>query len=460
MNEKDFLRLLEEHDQRQMLAHYAGMDRKKQLELINNLTGLDFDLVFKLYNDCLSRRDAGNLIAEVKPARIIPMPETPEERAYCEKAKSVGESLISNNRVATLIVAGGQGVRLGHDRPKGTFSISPVMHKTLFQLFAEQMKAISTRYKCSLPLLIMTSYENHGDTIAFFDSNRYFGLSKDDVFFFQQAMLPTVTPDGNLFLKDDTHLFQNPDGHGGSLRALYTSGLLGDLMERGFTELFYCQVDNPLVRIADPVFLGYHALVESECSTKVVRRKNIDEKVGVYVTMNGTDAILEYSDFDGKHMRALDENGALLYWAGNTAIHVLSLPFIERLNSHGFALPYHCASKQQDIINADGTKYSLNLWKFETFVFDAMPLAARTCCMEVDRAEEFSPVKNSTGPDSPETARQAMNRQHKRWLEAAGIKVSPGACIEISPLFALDEDELVSKLKGKVLSIDEDTYFG
>jgi UDP-N-acetylglucosamine/UDP-N-acetylgalactosamine diphosphorylase len=214
------------------------------------------------------------------------------------------------------------------------------------------------------------------------------------------------------------------------------------------------------VKIADPVFLGYHAMARAEVSTKVVRRQSIEEKVGVYLSCNGKDAIIEYSDLSPEYMSALDEVGNILYWAGNTAIHVFSLPFIKRINDHGFALPYHCARKNTDRTDRNGRPVRLDVWKFETFVFDAIPLAERTCCMEVLREEEFAPVKNSEGTDTPETARQAMEHLFRNWIEKAGVKITPGVAVEISPLYALDKAELGNKLKNKNLTIQTDTYFG
>ena len=459
MNTNRLLDLLKAHNQDHIIEHFNKLPSNKQAQFIKSCADLDLDLVFRLNKECRETSGALVLTGEIKPANVIPIPETPEEKKYQQAARLAGESLISQGKVAVLIVAGGQGVRLGHDKPKGTFPISPVMNKTLFHLFAERVKALSIRYGACIPLLIMTSYENHAETVAFFDSFGYFGLEQKDIYFFQQGMLPSITPDGQLLLKDETSLFVNPDGHGGSLRALYTSGLVDLLAEQGISELFYCQVDNPLVKIADPVFLGYHSFARAQCSTKAVRRTEIEEKVGVYVSVNGKDAILEYSDFGGRHMSALDKDGAILYWAGNTAIHILNLAFVKGLNDHGFALPYHCANKEVEIVNSTGSTRSVNVWKFETFVFDAIQLATRTCCMEVDRGEEFSPVKNKSGQDSPSTARQSMINLHKNWLRDAGVNVPSGPMIEISPLFALDKEELINKLKGTIHSITQDTYF-
>lgn len=459
MRANQLVALLTTHGQNHIVEHFLGLPSAQQSEFLQNCSDLDFDLLFRLYRECVrSTRDLTRS-ADIRPPRVIPIPRNKAEHQIREKAKRLGELLISNGKVAVLIVAGGQGVRLGHDKPKGTFPITPIMNKTLFQLFSEQIRALSLRHKARIPLLIMTSHENHDETRAYFKTCRFFGLPERDVHFFQQDMLPSITPNGELILKNDTQLFVNPDGHGGSLRALHKSGLLDLLLDQGFSELFYCQVDNPLAKIADPTFLGYHHMESAECSTKVVRRYDVEEKVGIYVSLNGKDAIIEYSDYGGAHMRALDKDGNILYWAGNTAIHALNLSFIRRLNDRGFALPYHCASKVVDISRSIQPQRSLEVWKFETFVFDAIPLAKKTLCMEVDRREEFAPVKNKSGPDSPATARASLTGLYRTWLTQAGIVVPPNISVEVSPLFALDKEELLLKLKDKEISLDQDTYF-
>lgn len=460
MDEREFLNQLKANNQDHIIDHIHRLSPDKKSKFFQNSSNLDLNLVFRLHKEFSSKKNTSFPSAIIQPPQIITLPRTADEQQSCNDAKRIGEALITHQKVAILVVAGGQGVRLGHNKPKGTLPISPIIKKTLFQLLSEQVKALSLRYHSRIPLLIMTSPENYHDTVEFFDSSNHFGLDKNDVYFFQQGMLPTITPDGMLLLKDETNLFVNPDGHGGSLIALYKSGLLDMLTDQGFSELFYCQIDNPLVKIADPLFLGYHALAASECSTKVVRRQRIDEKVGVYVSLNGKDAILEYSDFDGKHMEALDANGNILYWAGNTAIHIINLSFVKAINEHGFALPFHCANKSVELIDSNGITKKIDAWKFETFVFDAIPLAARTCCMEIDRSEEFSPVKNKSGSDSPLTAQKSMVALHKSWLRDAGIVSPLETVIEISPLFALDKEEVIRKLKGKIQLIDKDTYFG
>ncbi len=458
MTERKFLRIFKKHNQHHILDHYKNLSPQKQNTFLQGLEGLDFDLIFALHKDFCHKQTLSRITQDIRPASIITIPTSSEEKAFKEKARTIGESLIRKEKIAALIVAGGQGSRLGFEGPKGTFPITPVEKKTLFQLFSESLQAMSMRYHTTIPLLIMTSIENHQDTLNFFESHNFFGLARDSIHFFQQGMLPSITPDSKLLLRDETNLFMNPDGHGGSLKALYDSGLLTYLIEKGVSELFYCQIDNPLVRIADPVFLGYHIMMNADISTKVVRRINIKEKVGVYVSVNGRDTIIEYSDLSPEKMSALDDHGDILYWAGNTAIHVLGLPFIRRLTQRGFALLYHCAEKSVQAIGPNGKLTKTQCWKFETFVFDAISLTEKTCCMEVARNEEFSPVKNREGADSPETASRAMNNLYRGWLEETGMAIPPDTQIEISPLFALDKEELVSKLKGSRLDIEGDVY--
>ncbi len=458
MTEQELLHVLQQYGQDHLADHYHALPSHHKHDFLRKILQFDIHLAFGLYKEFHSKKCAVEMERVIEPPQVITIPKNGQEREKIEEAFTAGESLIKQQKVAVLIVAGGQGSRLGYEGPKGTFPISPLKGKTLFQLFAEQILALSRRYGTVIPLLIMTSQENNKDTIDFFHTHDFFGLSPMNVHFFQQGMLPTITPDGKLLIKDDGNFVANPDGHGGSLKALHDSGLLGKLTQEGYEELFYCQVDNPLVKIADPVFLGLHSIKGADASTKVVRRKDISEKVGLYVYMNGRDAVVEYSDIGADYMSALDEDGDILYWAGNTAIHVFSLAFIRRITSHGFVLPYHCAQKVVEYTDHTGRSCVADVWKFEAFVFDAIPFAGKTCCMEVLREEEFAPVKTKDGPDSPETAQQAMINLHKSWLQKAGIEIDPDAKIEISPLFALDAGEIQEKIGGKKFTGKKDIY--
>ncbi len=459
MTEQDLLKTLENYGQYHILDHYRTLAPHQRQVFLETNRELDLRLVFDLFRQFSKKGHAGHArTTDIGPPRIVCIPRSACEHDDALRARSIGESLLERQKVAVLIVAGGQGSRLGFEGPKGTFPLSPVRGKTLFQLFAEQVRALSARFGVTIPLLIMTSGDNHEDTVRFFHGNRHFGLAPDSVRFFSQGVLPAISPDGRLILRDEVHFYTNPNGHGGSLKALSDSGLLARLIAGGYEELFYCQVDNPLVRIADPVFLGHHSMMDAQVSTKVVRRRSVEEKVGVYLDVDGRQAVIEYSDLDEDHMRALDDQGGILYWAGNTAIHIFSLSFIRDLNSDGFALPYHCAKKSAYVVSSDWEPASIDVWKFETFVFDAVPLAQRACCMEVAREEEFAPVKNKEGPDSPDTARRALIDLHRTWLEKAGVEVPPDTKVEISPLFALTPEETAEKLRNRQVAISPEVY--
>jgi UDP-N-acetylglucosamine/UDP-N-acetylgalactosamine diphosphorylase len=307
---------------------------------------------------------------------------------------------------------------------------------------------------------------NLGETRRFFETNSYFGLQEEEVLFFTQGLFPSLTPEGKLLLTAEGGLFQNPDGHGGTISAIKDSGSLNHMAGVGVEELYYFQVDNPLVRIPDPPFLGRHALEGSQMSTKVIEKAYPEEKIGVIGTVDGKPGVIEYSDISEENQRARDEHGNLLYSHGSIAIHILNLRF---LHSHSGRLPLHIAEKkiQTLIPNDRGGRVEERIGiKFEMFIFDALRDAANPLFFETNREEEFAPLKNKTGRDSIETCRQGMMNLYARWLQANGISVParegrPVHRIEISPTLAWDAESLGESLKQRLPStvnrIDEDT---
>ena len=299
----------------------------------------------------------------------------------------------------------------------------------------------------------MTSQTNNGSTVKFFKEHNYFGLSPGDVRFIVQDMIPAIDRKGKLILDAPDHIFMNPNGHGGSLKALWESGTIADLRDKGIDTLFYFQVDNVLTRICDPVYIGYHISAGSEMSNKVVRKKYAGEKMGVLCKIDGKLGLVEYSDFDEDLKNALNKDGSLRFWTGNIATHIFDLGFIERENQGGFRLPYHIAEKSIPYISAKGDLVrptSKNGIKFESFVFDALQDARKTVSIEVLREEEFSPLKNSEGENSPVTIRQHQNNFYGSWLESAGVKLARDVDnniqvdVEVSPLLALDKQAFLS----------------
>jgi len=276
---------------------------------------------------------------------------------------------------------------------------------------------------------------------------------------FAQGTLPSITPQGELLLKDGPSLLTNPDGHGGALKAMRSRGIIDEMKGLGISEIFYTQIDNPLVKIADPVLLGYHKMEGSQVSTKVVRRKSCEEKVGVFMSENGRSRVVEYSDM-GPDDKCIFDKTEMRDWAGNTGTHVFSVDFIDRLMRGDFDLPYHKAVKKAQAFDpGSGQKKETEAWKFEKFIFDVIPFAEKTCCVELDRAEEFAPLKNREGADSPETVKPAMSSLHKAWLKEAGIETGGCETVEVSPLYALDKQDAARKAK-KEKGRRHGCYFG
>ena len=332
--------------------------------------------------------------------------------------------------VALIVVAGGSGTRLGFDGPKGTFPIGPVSSASLFQIHAEKIVALGRRHGRPLPLYVMTSPENHAATIAFFEANHRFEI--EHVRFFTQGRMPAVNRDaGKVLLAAKDRVALSPDGHGGTLAALAAPGpdgspsCLQEMRQRGIQTLFYFQVDNPLVQIADPAFLGLHRQADAEMSFKVIERLSPDEKLGVVVLVDGRPEVIEYSDLPPELASLREPDGRLSLWAGSIAIHVLELPFIERIVG-GHHLPFHRAIKKVPYVDETGRLINPaepNGVKFEQFIFDALPQARRWAIVETDRGSEFEPLKNAVGQDSPATVHQRMSDLFGNWLEQAGATI-------------------------------------
>lgn len=450
-------RKLTELGQTHVLKFYESLDTVARQNLTRQLQSLDFQNLPELVDQYVRQKPALALPTNFEPVPAYPRTPDAARRPFYQEAEKRGRQLLAEGKVAAFLVAGGQGTRLGYDGPKGEYPITPVKNKPLFQVFAEQLLAHSDRAGAVIPWYIMTSDNNDVQTRAFFHKHHFFGYAEEAVFFFQQGMMPAFSTDGKLLLAEKDSLALSPDGHGGSLRALDKSGALADMQQRKVEHLSYFQVDNPLVHCIDPLFLGLHDLTGSEMSSKTVPKANPLEKVGNFVVGDGLLQVIEYIDFPEALATQTVADGSPKFNAGSIAIHALRVSFISRLNEGGrLRLPWHRAVKKVPYVNDHGhlvKPEKPNAVKLEQFVFDAIPLAKDAMVYTTDRAEEFSPVKNAEGADSPETCRRDQIRRAARWLKDAGVDVpyrgpDPDATIEISPLKALSPEDL----RGKGLS--------
>jgi UDP-N-acetylglucosamine/UDP-N-acetylgalactosamine diphosphorylase len=416
--------------------------------LLSQIEQLDVNSILEMQKKLQSAKEKASF-PDIEPASVLELSEKQRPQM-----RNVGEALLKEGKVGIILVAGGQGTRLGFDGPKGCFEIGPVTRRSLYEIHARKVLNLQRRYFKEIPFYIMTSQENDMATRRFFATHNYFGLSPELVIFFKQGMLPAMFPDGRIIMDRPDHIFFSPDGHGGVLKAMQVNGILEDMRKRGLSTLFYFQVDNPLVEIADPVFLGVHITEKADMSLKVCAKRDPEEGLGVVVTRKGRNMLVEYSELTKEQKHARDEKtGKLKFLYGSVAIHVFALDFLEQMTS--IQMPLHIAHKK--IPWCDDTGKTIipdkpNGYKFEKFIFDVLPFAKRSVNLVFNRQDEFSPVKNAEGNDSPATTRLDMNLKYARWLEQAGVKVPrdennlPRVNIEIDPCFANSAEELSSKL--------------
>jgi len=414
-------------------------------------------LVARLVGQFLGHDEEGPAGGPLAPPDAIPLARGPEDQARDHAARASGEAALRARRAGLVLLAGGQGTRLGFDGPKGNFPFGPVTGTTLFAHHAAKVATLRARYAAPLPWCILTSPANDADTPAAFMDAGWFGLDPESVRFVVQGTLPAVdSTTGQLLLEAPGRLALSPDGHGGLFLALRRSGALDWLAAGGVQTIFTFQVDNPLTSIADPGFLGHHLAAGAEMSNLAVRKREPGERVGLIARRGDQTVVVEYSDLDEVTAAARDAAGELVLWAGNVATHFIEVDFARRLTDGGLQLPYHRAVKKVPYVDAGGQTVAPqvpNALKFETFIFDALPMARASITVEIARDEQFSPIKNAEGNDSPQTCRRDMNRLYARWLVGAGVSVACGADgepvdIEIDPRLALDAGEVRARLAG------------
>jgi len=446
-------KLLRKHQQSHLLAFWDQLDTSQRDDLLAQIQQLDFAKIDFWVANFVRKSASAAVSLDFAPAlSYSPRPTDPQQQRKYAEAVKLGKELISAGKVGAFVVAGGQGTRLGFDGPKGDFPISPVKNKTLFQLFAESIAAVSKKYQAVCPWYIMTSPLNHAETIEIFRSNDDYGLDHRNIFIFQQGTLPNFSSDGKILLADKANIACSPDGHGGSLKALYRSGALADMKRRGIELLSYWQVDNPLINIFDPLFVGLHVLDQAEMSSKALIKTGPKEKVGNFCLVDGKVTVIEYSDLPDELAEKQNPDGSLVFQLGSIAIHIISREFVERLNADDFSLPLHRAVKEIAHIDEHGNPVKSDGVKLESFVFDALPLASNSIILQTVRSEEFAPTKNATGVDSVETTKQMLVDRAADWLESAGVSVprkpdrSPDCLLEIAPGFALERNEVAAKL--------------
>lgn len=459
-----------------LLTFWPQLSQTEQAALTAQLETLDIARVNHIYKKAIAAEKSAAAAEEA----IEPLPQDASDTVtqHPERAaewRATGLAAVARGEVGVLLMAGGQGTRLGSSAPKGCYDIGLPSHKSLFQYQAEriarlqqvaQEEAGKPEGSVVVPWYIMTSGPTRRETEEFFKTNAYFGLKPENVVFFEQGTLPCLTMDGKVLLETKSRVAVAPDGNGGVYAALRsplsstdkTRSVLSDLESRKVLYVHAYCVDNCLVRVADPVFVGYGISKQADCAAKVVPKAHPTEAVGVVARRGAKYSVVEYSEISAAQAAARDgTTGELLFRAGNIANHFYSTAFLRRVAAFEDDLAFHIARKKIPHValptGAPVKPSSPNGMKLEMFVFDVFPHTERFAVLEVAREEEFSPLKNApgTGADDPETSRRDLLAQHRRFLEAAGAAVKDGVEIELSPLVTYAGEGL-APVKGKTFT--------
>lgn len=403
--------ILKKYGQEHLLNHYETLDEVHKQKLLNQIETINFELINSLYHN--TKKENKHETDKITPIEYLDKNRLYDDYKYYE---NIGKKAIQEGKLAAVTMAGGQGTRLGHNGPKGTYDIGLDSHKSLFELLSDNLKEEGKKYGVMIPWFIMTSRENNKATIEFFEKHKYFGYQKDkNLFFFIQGELPMVDTEGKILIGEDGLIKQAADGHGGIYESLVKSGMTQKMNQMGIQWVFIGGIDNCLVKMVDPVLMGIAIDKAVTIACKSVVKANAQEKVGVFCKRNGKPSVIEYSEITEEMAEARDENGELLYGESHILCNLFRVDIIERMGEN--PLPYHVAYKKATYLDRDGNLVvpdSPNAYKFEAFLFDAFGEVDDMAILRVKREEEFAPVKNadSAGVDCPSTARELYKKYH------------------------------------------------
>lgn len=403
MSLEEVRELLKKHNQEHLMLSYERLDEQGKEKLLKQIEATDFEECERLYNLTKTKKEFSNIELDL-------LKTTDTTHLSFEEIKKItfkGEKLIKEGKYAVVMMAGGQGTRLGHSGPKGTFDFGLASHKTIFEVFADRFKEAKDILGVTIPWYIMTSRENNKETIEFFEKNNYFGYKEGIKKFFVQKELPMMTEDGKLLLDENGFIKEAANGHGGVYEALVDNGILEEMKNDGIEWIFICGVDNVLVKLIDTVLLGYTALNNYKITSVSCIKEYPQERVGVLCKKNGKPSVVEYTEFPDELKEAVNENGELMYGEAHLLMNLFHISVINDIAEN--ALPYHVAHKKSDYMNESGEVVKAtepNAYKFESFLFDAFERLDEIGVLRYHREECFAPIKNAKGQDSPETARE------------------------------------------------------
>ncbi len=399
MKEEIILKL-KKYDQMHLIKFYDELKETEKNYIENQIEKIDFDQVDKLYETTKEEKKYSDKIEPMKYIDKYKLSED-ERKHYAQ----IGDEIIKNGEYAVATMAGGQGTRLGHIGPKGTFEL--IDGKSLFEIFSDEMKKANKKYGVVIPWYIMTSEENNDETVNFFEEKKYFGYPKNYIKFFKQGKLPMIDTKGKILLESKWKIKEAADGNGGIFRSMIKYNILDEMKQNNIKWLFIGSIDNAILKMVDNIFLGLTQEKKMLAASKTVSKANPHEKVGVFCKRNGKPSVIEYSELPEEMATMRDEYGELFYGEAHIMCNLFNTSTLEKIGEEN--LPYHVAFKKSSYIDGDGNLIEPdepNAFKFESFIFDSFAKLDDILLMRAKREEEFAPVKNKEGVDSPETARE------------------------------------------------------
>ena len=406
--EQEVIAILKEYGQEHIIKFLENLNPQEKEELENQILRIDFHQLTELYENAKKPVE----IKENKIEKIDYIDKQKMNIIQREELADLGGSIVSSGKYAVVTMAGGQGSRLEHPGPKGTFRLDVYgKGKYLFEILVDNLKEANKRYQTTIPWYIMTSKENHDETYQFLEKNNYFGYDKNYVTLFVQGELPLVSLDGKLLIGKNKLVKLASDGNGGTFASLRLSGVLADMKERGIEWVFIGSVDNVLLKMVDTVLLGFAIDKGVQIASKSIVKANPHEKVGVFCKMNGHPKVIEYSELPEKMAEEIDDDGELRYGESHVMCNLFTIDAIEEISKQ--PLIYHSAIKKNTYLDENGKEVvptEKNCYKFEAFIFDAFTFFDDIAILRGKREEDFAPVKNKEGVDSPKTAKELYEK--------------------------------------------------
>lgn len=410
--EQDIIEILKQYKQEHIINLLNKLEEKQKEELIEQINNIDFHQIMELYENTKKEIE----IKENKIESVAYLDKEKLTKSDKERFDELGERAIVSGQYAVVTMAGGQGTRLGHTGPKGTFKLDVYgKGKYLFEILAENLKEANKKFNTIIPWYIMTSKENNDETQEFLEKHNYFGYDKNSVMLFKQGELPLVNTEGKMLIGKNLKIKEASDGNGGVFTSLRITGMLADMKERGVKWIFIGGVDNAILKMADITLLGMAIDKDVQIASKSVVKANPHERVGVFCKMNNHPKVIEYSELPEKMAEEVDENGELKYGESHIMCNLFTIDAIEKISKE--PLIYHSAFKKNSYIDENGKEVipeEPNSYKFEAFIFDAFELFDDIAILRGKREDDFAPVKNKEGVDSPKTAKELYEKYWER----------------------------------------------